>query len=141
MRDVRLVDLDELPTCLEIRLEVFVEGQNVPLEEEVDGRDEQCSHFLASEGGRALATARLRITDQGEARAERVAVLQAARGTGRGLAVMRLLQQTAAQRGHSEVVLHAQVAVIPFYERLGYVAEGPVFMDCDIPHRTMRVPL
>ncbi len=141
MRDVRLVDLDELPTCLEIRLEVFVEGQNVPLEEEVDGRDEQCSHFLASEGGRALATARLRITDQGEARAERVAVLQAARGTGLGLAVMRLLQQTAAQRGHSEVVLHAQVAVIPFYERLGYVAEGPVFMDCDIPHRTMRVPL
>jgi len=141
MRDVRLVDLDELPTCLEIRLEVFVEGQNVPLEEEVDGRDEQCSHFLASEGGRALATARLRFTDQGEARAERVAVLQAARGTGRGLAVMRLLQQTAAQRGHSEVVLHAQVAVIPFYERLGYVAEGPVFMDCDIPHRTMRVPL
>ena len=141
MRDVRLVSLDELPTCLEIRLEVFVEGQNVPLDEEVDGRDEQCSHFLASEDGRALATARLRITDEGEARAERVAVLQAARGTGLGLAVMRLLQQTAAQRGHSEVVLHAQVAVIPFYERLGYVAEGPVFMDCDIPHRTMRVPL
>ena len=66
MRDVRLVSLDELPTCLEIRLEVFVEGQNVPLDEEVDGRDEQCSHFLASEDGRALATARLRITDDDE---------------------------------------------------------------------------
>jgi len=141
MREVRLVELDELPTCLEIRLEVFVDGQNVPLEEEVDGRDEQCSHFLASEGGKPLATARLRITNAGEARAERVAVLGAARGTGLGLAVMRLLQETAAQRGHGEVVLHAQVAVIPFYERLGYVAEGPVFMDCDIPHRTMRLPL
>ena len=141
MTKVRLAGLDELSTCLDIRLKVFVDGQNVPLEEEVDGLDELCTHFLGFNGGSPLGTARLRITEHGEARAERVAVLEEARGTGVGAAVMTLLQKTAAQHGHREVVLHAQVPVIPFYERLGYVAEGPVFMDCDIPHRTMRKAL
>jgi predicted GNAT family N-acyltransferase len=141
MNEVRLAGLDELSTCLEIRLEVFVEGQNVPLDEEVDGLDEQCTHFLGLREGRALATARLRITEHGEARAERVAVLEEARGTGLGAAVMELLADTTEQQGHRELVLHAQIHVIPFYERLGYIAEGPVFMDCDIPHRTMRKTL
>jgi predicted GNAT family N-acyltransferase len=141
MNEVRLAGLDELSTCLEIRLEVFVEGQDVPLDEEVDGLDEQCTHFLGLREDRALATARLRITEHGEARAERVAVLEEVRGTGLGAAVMKLLEDTCGQRGHHEVVLHAQVPVIPFYEHLGYVPEGPVFMDCDIPHRTMRKAL
>ena len=141
MSGVRIVENDELSTCLVIRLEVFVEGQNVPLDEEVDGLDEQCTHFLAERGGVPLGTARLRITEKGEARAERVAVLEAARGSGLGAQVMLLLHDTAREKGHDEVVLHAQVAVIPFYERLGYRAEGPVFMDCAIPHRTMRLPL
>jgi len=141
MNTVRTAKSHELSTCLDIRLKVFVDGQDVPLDEEVDGLDEQCTHFLGHRDGVPLGTARLRITDQGEARAERVAVLEVARGSGLGAAIMTLLQDTARERGHREVVLHAQVAVIPFYERLGYQAEGPVFMDCDIPHRTMRMPL
>ncbi len=141
MSTVRIAQETDLETCLKIRLVVFVEGQNVPLEEEVDGLDESCTHFLAQRDGIALGTARLRITDQGEARAERVAVLYEARGSGLGAKLMTLLQDTARVRGHREVVLHAQVPVIPFYERLGYQAEGPVFMDCDIPHRTMRIAL
>ncbi len=141
MNTVRIATSHELSTCLEIRLEVFVEGQDVPLDEEVDGLDEQCTHFLAHRDGAPLGTARLRITAQGEARAERVAVLEAARGSGLGAAIMIMLQDTARERGHDEVMLHAQVAVIPFYERLGYRAEGAVFMDCDIPHRTMRMSL
>ena len=141
MSEVRLAGPGELSACLDIRMVVFVEGQDVPLHEEVDGLDEQCTHFLALADGQPLGTARLRITTHGEARAERVAVLKEARGEGLGAAVMELLQETAAQQGHGEVVLHAQVRVLPFYERLGYVAEGPVFMDCDIPHRTMRKTL
>lgn len=46
--------------------------------------------------------------------------------------------EDAARAGAREVVLAAQVAAIPFYERLGYVAECPVFDDAGIPHRTMR---
>ena len=36
-------------------------------------------------------------------------------------------------------VLDAQIQVIPFYERLGFVAEGDVFLDAGIEHRRMRL--
>ena len=47
----------------------------------------------------------------------------------------------AARASHTLAVLDAQVPVIPFYERLGFVAEGPVFDDAGIPHRRMTRPL
>jgi predicted GNAT family N-acyltransferase len=37
-------------------------------------------------------------------------------------------------------LLHAQTSVVPFYERLGYTAEGPVFDEAGIPHRKMSRP-
>jgi predicted GNAT family N-acyltransferase len=36
------------------------------------------------------------------------------------------------------VVLSAQTHALAFYERAGFVAEGPEYLDCDIPHRLMR---
>ena len=33
--------------------------------------------------------------------------------------------------------LNAQVSVLPFYEKLGYVAEGEVFVEAGIDHRAM----
>ena len=55
------VDWAERQNALkEIRFEVFVEEQHVPLEEELDGQDEGSSHFLAlNEAGQALGCARL----------------------------------------------------------------------------------
>jgi predicted GNAT family N-acyltransferase len=44
-----------------------------------------------------------------------------------------------ALRAHSTLLLEAQVQVIPFYERLGFAAEGPVYLDADIEHRLMRM--
>src|SRR5204862_77624 len=40
-----------------------------------------------------------------------------------------------------ELVLNAQLPVLAFYERLGYRAEGPEFLEAGIPHRAMRKPL
>ena len=36
----------DIQTCLAIRHQVFVEGQNVPLHEEVDGLDSSSEHYL-----------------------------------------------------------------------------------------------
>jgi len=41
----------------------------------------------------------------------------------------------------TEVLLAAQDSAIAFYERLGYLAEGPEFLDAGIVHRWMRKPL
>jgi predicted GNAT family N-acyltransferase len=49
---------------------------------------------------------------------------------------MRALEDAARDRG--ELVLNAQTAVVPFYERLGYRCEEPEFIEAGIPHRAMR---
>ncbi len=123
--------------CLEIRRRVFVEEQQVPLEDDQDGFDDEAVHFVARLDGRAVGAARLRVVGEA-AKAQRVAVLPDLRRGGVGRALMAALEGEARRRGLAEVVLHAQVPVIPFYERLGYTAEGDVFLEAEIPHRLMR---
>jgi ElaA protein len=135
------VDRDpDFAHCVAIRTQVFVEGQGVSAEEEWDGLDPECVHFLARRGGSPVGTARLRRAGA-DAKAERVAVLESQQGTGVGRAVMLALESEARRIGLGRVLLHAQVRVIPFYERLGYEAYGPEFVEADILHRKMRKPL
>ena len=44
-------------------------------------------------------------------------------------------------RGFSRAKLGSQVHAIPFYEALGFTAEGPVYDDAGIPHRDMSLAL
>lgn len=128
-----------MPICLRIRRAVFIEEQHVSEAEEVDGLDGACVHVLASDGDTDVGTARLRAIG-GAAKVERVAVLSSHRGRGIGAAIMQSLE-AIARATCSTVTLSAQVQVIPFYEGLGYVAEGPTFLDANIPHRKMTKAL
>ena len=53
---------DGIKTCQDIRMEVFVQGQNVPVELELEYED-QSEHFLATVNGRHVGTGRLRVTE------------------------------------------------------------------------------
>jgi predicted GNAT family N-acyltransferase len=139
--EVRRARPDELARCLALRREVFVEEQGVSIEEEMDAHDPACAHFLALAAGEAVGTARLRMTPDGRVKAERVAVRRPFRRAGVGRALMRALEDEARARGQRALVLNAQVAVVAFYERLGYRAEGPEFLEAGIPHRAMWKPL
>ncbi len=138
---VRRAGPEEFPLCLEIRREVFVEEQGVAWDEELDGLDPECVQFLAFDGETVVGTARLRVTEEGLAKAERVAVRAAWRKRSVGRALMDALEIEAAKRGLAEMFLAAQLGAIPFYERLGYRAEGPRFLEAEIVHRHMRKPL
>ncbi|MER7674193.1 GNAT family N-acetyltransferase [Kitasatospora sp. NPDC096128] len=130
-----------------IRREVFVVEQNVPEELEYDEYDATSVHVLAVDAdGTGLGTGRLIFGDQarkltggveGRVLLGRLAVVAAARGTGLGADLVRAIEAAGRERGAVEVELHAQVQALGFYERLGYVAEGPVYDDAGIPHRTM----
>ncbi len=126
-----------------IRFEVFVDEQGVPPELEPDEWDANALHLLAVDGatGEILGTARLVNKGNGVAKIGRVAVKQSARGRGVGQTLMAHALDHAARAGHTLVVLDAQVHVVPFYERLGFVAAGPIFDDAGIPHRRMTRPL
>ncbi|GAA2225578.1 MULTISPECIES: GNAT family N-acetyltransferase [Kitasatospora] len=137
---------DELALAYDIRREVFVEEQNVPAELEYDELDATSVHLLAlAEDGSPLGTGRLIHGEQalaltgrqGRVLLGRLAVVKAARGTGLGAELVRAIERAGRENGGVELELHAQVQALGFYERLGYVAEGPVYDDAGIPHRTM----
>jgi ElaA protein len=126
--------------CLALRIEVFCGEQGVTRDEEIDGLDDGARHLLATVAGSPVGTLRLRF--EGEAaKVERVCVARAHRRTGLGAALMRAALRLAAEAGATEARLGAQVAVIPFYERLGFAAQGPEYLDARIPHRDMTRPL
>jgi predicted GNAT family N-acyltransferase len=131
-----------------LRIRVFVEEQAVPIEEEIDAHDVLATHFLVrrtdlpAESSHAIvATARLLEQGEGTARIGRVAVLKEYRGLGLGALLLRFIEQFAREQGYARLVLDAQCQALGFYEKLGYMAEGDIFLDCHIEHRCMHKSL
>jgi len=120
-----------------IRWKVFVEEQAVPPWEEIDEFDEDAEHFAVAVDDVPVGTARIVDKGGGVGKIGRVAVLSEHRGNGFGQALMEHVIDRGFQRFHT-LILDAQMQVIPFYERLGFTAEGEIFLDCDIEHRLMR---
>ncbi len=135
---IQVVDWHDQRDALQaIRKTVFIEEQHVPKDLEWDGKDAVCTQFLASIDTRPVATARL--TPEGQI--GRMAVLKEFRARGIGSRLLAAVIGQAEKAGHAQVFLHAQVSVIGFYERYGFVTEGDVFMDAGIEHRAMRLSL
>jgi predicted GNAT family N-acyltransferase len=119
-----------------IRMRVFVREQGVPAEIELDRDDRRAIHFLASISGKAVGTARV-VTRHGNAKIGRMAVLKSYRRRGVGAKLLQRTVATAKKLGARKIYLHAQVAVIGFYEQLGFVCVGPIFDEAGIAHRKM----
>lgn len=130
----------DLATCHALRRRVFVEEQNVPAELEVDGRDGDAVHLLATLDGAPVGCARF-LTIGHAAKIGRVCVLPEHRGQKIGVALIRAAMAEAKAMGLTTAILGAQVSAIGFYDRLGFTAEGEIFDDAGIPHRTMTAPL
>lgn len=135
-----IIELGEWDTlraaASEIREQVFVREQHVPMEMELDQWDAVSLHALARRAdGSVVGTARL-LPD---GHIGRMAVLAEARGHGAGSQLLLALLQAARVRGHTSVLLNAQTHAVPFYARFGFVVEGVEFDDAGIPHRVMRL--
>lgn len=136
---VRLAEWDrDEPALRAIRTIVFVEEQAVAESEEWDGLDPECVHAVAEHpDDGVIGTGRLHPAGK----IGRMAVLAQWRRHGVGAALLRLLLDEARERGLENVYLHAQVPVLGFYARFGFVADGPEFQEAGIPHRLMRLYL
>jgi predicted GNAT family N-acyltransferase len=113
----------------------------VPADIELDEQDATARHWLATAGDRPVGTARAVALPDGAWKVGRVAVHADMRGQGVGLAIMRVIASEARLAGAKQLVLESQVHAMPFYERLGYQAEGPEFMEAGIPHQKMFMRL
>lgn len=128
-------DFDKLRA---VREPVFVVEQHCPIEEEWDALDAPSAHALVlNERDEPVATGRLTP----DHKIGRMAVLAGYRGSGVGALVMERLIAKARELGYPELALSSQVHAIPFYERFGFIADGPEYLDANIPHRMMYRPL
>ena len=124
----------ELYGALHVRDLVFVVGQKITAEPEIDGQDPRCEHALLWEGSTLVGT--LRIFAQQTPRViGRVAVLPQRQGHGLGTWMMRKVQE---HLGHAAAELHAQAHLEAWYSSLGWRRVGDVYLEADIPHVTMR---
>ena len=138
---VRLAQDADMPAVYALRHEVFVLGQDVPEDLERDEHDGTCDHAVALRDGAVVATGRLLDDGDGTGTIGRMAVAQAARGTGLGAAVLARLEERARERGLAAVELHAQVHARGFYDRACYVPYGDTYLEAGIEHVSMRKDL
>ena len=120
-----------------VRETVYIVEQHVPVEEEWDSLDAGARHLLARDAdGRPIGTARL-LVRPGAVRIGRMAVLAPWRGRGVGRGLLEEALRAVDRSDAATSVLDAQLHAIPFYERFGFRAYGPEFLDAGILHRKM----
>ena len=139
---VKLVETEgELEGAIDVRMQVFVAEQSVPVEEELDEADATATHAVALHQGQVIGTGRLVVRDEATAQIGRMAVRQPWRRHGVGGLILQSLEEEARAQGLALAVLHAQEYVKSFYAGHGYAEHGETFLEVGIPHIEMRKQL
>jgi len=136
IKKFQFTNTELMKTAHNIRYDVFVIGQNCP--EEIEWEfEEESTHFLVFDNKEAVATARHRKTNNGY-KLERFAVLDSKRGNGYGHIVLKAILEDLSNFNEN-IYMHAQEDVIPFYEKMGFVKEGNLFIEANIKHYKMSL--
>jgi predicted GNAT family N-acyltransferase len=141
------IDHPLLQECLQIRQIVFVQEQHCDPSSDLDSVDTHCQtlHILVRVNGQLAATGRCfpatSMPCGGCWRIGRMAVLKEFRGLGLGSRILEWFHQRLVESEVAQTVLDAQCHALEFYRRFGYVAEGDIFLDENIPHQLMKKTL
>jgi ElaA protein len=131
------LSLRDLHDLLRLREQVFVVGQRITAEAEIDGHDPECVHVLGRDGaGRIVATARLFLARDPVA-VGRIAVHPDLQRRGVGTALMGYVHDLLGARAAG---MSAQAHLAPWYGRLGWRVQGAVYDEAGIPHVRMTRP-
>ncbi|GAK39744.1 putative N-acetyltransferase [Paenibacillus sp. TCA20] len=142
---INVTTQEQLEAGLNIRKTVFVEEQNVPVEEEIDQYDvlsPDAHHILIQDGQEMVATGRLIYYKKDTAKLQRIAVLKPYRVNGYGRVLIMALEERAKELGLAYSLLDAQCQAEGFYKKLGYeVISDEPFYDAGILHVRMQKKL
>jgi predicted GNAT family N-acyltransferase len=138
---VSQVDDDGIEDAFDVRRDVFIEEQGVSEDEEMDGRDDRATQFVAYDEDHPVGTARVREPADSVGKVERVAVRETYRRRGVGRALMNRVEAWADDHGLETLKLHAQTHVEQFYADLGYETTSDVFEEAGIDHVAMEKDL
>lgn len=147
--DIGFVFSDNKEDAFEIRRRVFIDEQGFHDEfDEVD-QNERTIHLTCYVDGELAGCARLFPSaiepklagEEGLWVLGRFAVLPEYRKYGLGTKLLQAAEEEAMRHGAVRTALHAQCRVIPFYEKSGYEAYGPIEFEEHVEHQWMRKDL
>ena len=127
----------EFDSVYNIRFTVFTGEQNVPVDMLVDEADENAIQIIAYENDAAIGCGRI-VIDKNTGIIGRVAVLKDKRKFGVGKMICEKLITIAGDKYNiDKITLQSQCTARTFYERLGFTADGNVFIKAGIDHINM----
>jgi len=107
-----------------VRTQAMVRGFQIPLNQEFDEEDKNDTpYILILDGIYPVATCRLHITQAGEAKIERVCVLEEYRKKGVGKIMIQAAEAWLKELGVKHVTITSRDKAVGFYEALGYEAD------------------
>jgi len=126
---------ENMISCYKIRNRIFVEEQGVDKTLEFDGLDDHAVHYLLSEDGKDVATARWIEKPEG-VKIERFAVLKEYRNKAYGTLLLKyiLVELVLSKK---PIFLHSQESAVKFYSVNGFDIEGDDFKEAGIIHKKM----
>jgi len=131
----------QLYAIYKLRSEVFVVEQNCAYQD-VDDKDLHAWHLMLCKNNELVGYCRLLPPglSYSESSIGRVVTVQSERGQGTGRQLMEeAIRHTFALFGKNDILISAQTYLIKFYKSLGFVEEGEVYPEDDIPHIKMRL--
>ena len=134
---------EELNLGFALRIKVFVEEQNVPMELELDEKDnsENTVHIGFFDNNKLIGAARLIDLDKDVIHIGRVAIDKEYRGRGIGRELINGCENIAQQILKRKIIieLSSQIQAEKFYESLGYNrVNDKIYLDAGIEHVDMR---
>lgn len=147
--DIAFKFADNKEDAYEVRRRVFVDEQEFIDEFDAIDEDPRTIHLTMYCDGKLAGCARLFPSDiEPKIDAEaglwvlgRFAIFPEYRKYGLGTKILRASEEEAIRHGATRAVLHAQCRVIPFYEKSGYVAFGPIEFEEHVEHQWMKKDL
>jgi predicted GNAT family N-acyltransferase len=128
----------ELQEAFELRRQVFVGEQRISENLVFDGHDSEALHMVVKDGERVIGSARVQFLADNQAKLERMAILRRYRRKGIGREMLLFLDAVWKDRRVRQVIIHAQLEVVPFYKLCGFEEVGLPFREAGIKHIKMR---
>jgi ElaA protein len=129
----------ELYTILQLRNEVFIVEQNCPYQD-LDNKDLKSWHLMGIEDDKLIAYSRLLAPgiSYSESSIGRIVSSPSARKTGMG---KKLVEESIQQINNlfktDSIRIGAQFYLKLFYESFGFIQDGEIYLEDNIPHIIM----
>lgn len=121
-----------------IRKKVFVEGQNIPLNIEIDELEDTTDKFVLYDDEKKPIGAIRGLTKDSYVKVQRVCILPKKQNLGYGKILMNSFESFYKNKGIKTFKLGSQISAMQFYKKLGYIEYGDIFLDAGIEHVMMK---